>query len=480
MKKIVTLLKTLLIVSTVLVSFQLYAASLSKPLKLTLTDAIMLAMRQNPNVQSGEIQRVIDKFNLRAAQYEFEPQLSVDGSSSYDTDSNAQNYTLGPKVSITNSIGTTFSISADQAFDKEPGSDISDGVNTTFTIMQPLIKGFGRDVTLAALHNAYDAEKTNKLKLKKTVISAISAVVTDYRTLIQNQNDLITAQGALKRAQLTVTKDRALIKAGRMAKSDLGQAIENVQSTRIDLLTAENTLDKQRLKLLEDIGLNPKTNIVIDDDVSLQKMQLPSEQQSIDLALANNPDYITAVIGIGTLKRAVITSEDADKPELDLTLSRTRSTGLDDTTNAATGATTTGRPVVSVGLKLTAPIGNVKNESGIVGAKIALEQAEISLNESKRKLIEQVLDARRQVEISWQQALVAQEKVATAKENEEIALKKQSYGLISQFELLSLQNAYTEAEKQATQTKIAYLNNVTAFRAFLGTLVSDWGFEIRY
>ena len=416
---------------------------------------------------------------MNSAEYVFEPQLTLSGKANIDKNTSLQTYDLGPKVELANSIGTTFDFTARQAFAKEPGLGVHDSHTVSLNITQPLIKGFGRDVVLATLRDAYDTEETQKLVLKKTVITTINAVVTDYRTFIQDKNDLSTAQNSLKRAELTVVKDQALIKAGRMAKADAGQSKESVESNKISLLGAENKLDQQRLKLLEDIGLNPRTNIIIDDKVPLKKIPIPNEAASIKLALVNNIDYVTAVIGLAATKRAVITAEDGDKPELNLVGDISSTSGPDgDLTKISSGDGSSDSG--SIGLTFSMPIGNVDNKKAIVSAKIALENAYIALAENKRKLIQSVLDDRRTINISWRQAVVAQEQVQTAKQNEAVAVRKQSYGLISQFELLSLQNSYTDAEKQATATKITYLNNVTSFRQRLGTLADDWGLKIRY
>ncbi len=211
----------------------------------------------------------------------------------------------------------------------------------------------------------------------------------------------------------------------------------------------------------------------------LKKILIPDEAASIKLALVNNIAYVTSVIGLATFKRAVITAENADKPTLDLTGDISSTSGPNgNVTTISSGAGSSDS--ASIGLTFSTPIGNVTNKANIVTDKIALEKAEIALAESKRKLIQSVLNDRRQINLSWQQAVVAQEQVQTAKQNEAVAVRKQNYGLISQFELLSLQNAYTDAEKQATATKITYLNNVTSFRQLLGTLAEDWELKIRY
>ena len=43
-----------------------------RKLKLGLREAVMLALRYNPNVVNQEIDRIVQRYNLRAAEYEFE------------------------------------------------------------------------------------------------------------------------------------------------------------------------------------------------------------------------------------------------------------------------------------------------------------------------------------------------------------------------------------------------------------------------
>src|SRR5882762_5038319 len=85
------------------------------PQQLTLRDAVLLALRYNPSVQNEEIQRIVDKFNLRLAQNEYEVNYALTGSANYNntTQSNATSisntYTLTPTATLNRTpYGTTF------------------------------------------------------------------------------------------------------------------------------------------------------------------------------------------------------------------------------------------------------------------------------------------------------------------------------------------------------------------------------------
>src|ERR1700678_1930172 len=64
-----------------------YQSTNSNTHLLTLSDAIYLALRYNPNVRNAEIQRVIDKFNLRLAKYSYELQYALTGNINYSNES---------------------------------------------------------------------------------------------------------------------------------------------------------------------------------------------------------------------------------------------------------------------------------------------------------------------------------------------------------------------------------------------------------
>ncbi len=62
-------------------STQAFAQS-KKPIILTFKDAIYLALRNNPDLESAELDRVTDKYALVVAKNQFEPR--VDMQASYD------------------------------------------------------------------------------------------------------------------------------------------------------------------------------------------------------------------------------------------------------------------------------------------------------------------------------------------------------------------------------------------------------------
>ena len=52
--------------------------------KLSLREAIFLALRNSPDVENAELQRVLDKFALETARYQFQPHYSIQGNAYYN------------------------------------------------------------------------------------------------------------------------------------------------------------------------------------------------------------------------------------------------------------------------------------------------------------------------------------------------------------------------------------------------------------
>ena len=52
-------------------------ASQSKVVKMSLNDAILLALRYNPNIQNSELDNIINRYQLRIAYNEFELQYAL-------------------------------------------------------------------------------------------------------------------------------------------------------------------------------------------------------------------------------------------------------------------------------------------------------------------------------------------------------------------------------------------------------------------
>ena len=87
---------------------------------LTLRHAILLALRYNPNIQNAELDRIIQRYQLRLAHNEFELQYAIAGTavvekSRYSGVGNAttKSYLLTPELDLKTRLGTQLSLKMD-------------------------------------------------------------------------------------------------------------------------------------------------------------------------------------------------------------------------------------------------------------------------------------------------------------------------------------------------------------------------------
>ena len=448
---------------------------LQKP--LSLKEAILLALRNNPSVESAELQRVEDKFALEVARNAFVPQWSIGGSATYDK-GQRPSYTGGPTVNITTPLGTTISTSYSNAFVGQAGQ-------ASLTIKQPLLKGAGWDYNMNVLATAYNSEKTARLTFKNNIITAIVAVINSYRTLVQDYNNLDTQKKRLLQTEQTVQQYVLQVKVGKSAPNDLLQQEANLASTKLTMLRQQSTLSQDYQNFLQALGLSSSAKLTIDKTIDWRRYPLPNLKESIRLALLNNFSYQTAIINLRASKLTVMTAENAARWQLDLSMST--SVGL--TTGTSTvpqnpggtpGAFAQGGTGPSIGFTLNVPLNNVQAKQQIINARIALEQAKLSLKTQKTQLIVQVTNQVAQIRDQYQQIQIEEQTVKLQEASlrgQEIKLK---YGQSTVFELNQMQNQLLQQQISLISDKISWLNLITTFEQTLGITLEKWGITLRY
>lgn len=450
-------------------------------LMLSLNDAVLLALRFNPNVQSGEIQRIVDKWSLAAARYQFQWQFSIAGQTQYNytkvagISSDGKTNFLTPTANLTTALGTQISVQPN--FEKD--DNFNPGVNVSIT--QPLLSGFGPAVTLAPLNNAYDQEEVNKLTLKNNIMETITNVITAYRALVAAKENLITAQLVLKGNQDVVTQNQALIQAGRMAASDIVQAQAQVANQQVSVQEALNGVVQASQQLLILLGMDPNIPVDVPTDIEINATNVPDQQKSIDQALQNDPTYQSQLYSIKILKRNLLVAEDQNRWTLNLVANSSVGNGSGGGVNAGINSLTNGQNLTnSVGLQLNVPIDNVNLQQAVVNSRVALEQGQIQLEATKRQIISNVISAIENIAITIQQAEQSEQALLLSKQTLDIANAKQKYGKSSTFEVVSDARDYNNALLQETSSKITYLNAITAYDQIVGTTLDTWHISIRY
>jgi outer membrane protein len=449
---------------------------------LSLREAILLGMRYNPNIKNNEIDRVIQKFDLRLAYNKFELQYALTGNASLTQSrignvrqKNVQTYNLIPEASLKTGLGTSFKVSVPQnedAYVYRP--------HVQLQVNQPLLRGFGVAVNEASLNNSIDGETINQLSLKQNVINQVTTIIQDYYTVIESNYSVQTARRSLKEAREVVTNNKALIKAGRLAPTVNVQANAQVQSLKLSLIEAENARDQAKQTLLQQIGLNPNMKIRLPHNVDIGSTQLPQTKQAIDTALRQNTAYKTALINFRQNQRDYVVAKNDQRWQLDAQATASYGGSIDDDNDHGVQSIVNGRNYrQSVGLNLSIPIHDLSRQKELLSSRLTLDKDKINLAADKRKLIGQVKNQMTELKNKLRQVRIGYLSVKLAKQNYMLERKKQAYGRASALDVTNSQNALIQAQIRLIANKIAYLNAKANLQSMLGATLKAWSIQLQ-
>ena len=445
----------------------------AETIELTLSDAIYLGLRDNRAIRSAYLDRIAQKFDLRVAEDRFTPKLVLSGGylSSRNQDDRYRESTVTPTTTLLTPYGTRVSLGwtyrhtqADQA-----GLSRNDGAN--ISLIQPLLRGAGKDIATAPVRLARLSEQANRLNLKSTVSQTITQVIASYRTLLQAQEQLKISRESLQRARQLLEVNRAMIAAGRMAEFEIVQTEAEVASQELAYEEARNQTDTARLALLQLLALNLNTPIVATEALQARRVDV-NAAEALRQAEALQPAWLSQLI---YSEQATINLAVARNDRLwDVSLVGGASQIRDR--NTLSGSARTWENYV--GIQVEIPIGDLSTRQAEVQAQVNVRNQEIQLAEARQQLERDVANAVRDIGTRWRQYEIAQRALDLSRRKLEIEREKLTVGRSSNFQVLSFENDLRNAENARLNALISYLNAQAELDQTLGTTLESWDISL--
>lgn len=453
---------------------------------LSLNEAILLAVRSNPNVQSSELSLVLQKFNTHIQEWQFMPHYSFQATASTARTwtpgqpiYGSHNYSVQPGVSLNTKIGTVASLAAANS---NAGGHYNPGLS--LQILQPLMRGFGKAVVEAALNDAKDSELISRLNIESTLRSTVSEVITAYLEVISAERRIGISEDALQRAERSVVQTRQFIKAGRKAGNELITVQANVASAKASLENDRNNLTQARYALLAAIGIDPNTDIRFtgfDLDYLQKKYHLPPLERTKRLTIENDIQYqIDNITLHGQAKRSVMIAQDQTRWELNLVANASTGNGTGGGLNAGVNSLFNGaNQSHSIGLVLQIPIDDQLSRQAVMSAKIALKQAELAFEKRKWNIETSAINTWNTVVSAERTLLFAQDAQTLQKKTYNISYQKYLHGLIDSLELQSAQLQLIQAEQTLLSARIGYIRALVNLDFLIGHTLQTWKVKVR-
>lgn len=464
------------------ISYPSPTKSSTTAIEMSLSECIMYALRNNRDLESSYLDRIVQKFSLLVAEDEFGTDVTVDLSGNYtiarDQNVRDDGRTGSAQATVSRRLetGGQFSFVWNNAGSEQP-SNFSNSATVSYS--QPLLKGAGFEVATASQRISRINEDSNILSLKSTVMGKVFEVIQSYRSFMQAKRQLEINERSLDRAREQLQINRALVDAGRMAEVELVQTNSDIANKEVSLLTSQNSFDSARLALLRILDIDKRTSILATEEIEAEPVRL-EYTNCLRLAFDQRPDYLQALLNHRTSEISLMLAENNRLWNLSLNANYTVN-GVDRSyLRSASNAADFNNTNWFAGLTLSIPwYGDLSREQGVISAEIALEKSEISLKEFRETIEIEVLDALRNIDVQWKQVKLARMALKLAEQKLQIERRKLNAGKTTNFQIVSFENDLVTSQNSELDAIIGYSNSLSSLDQTLGTTLQTWKIQVR-
>lgn len=435
-------------------SLVLKAQNQEQNLKLTLEQALEIALTESPTIQIADKQIEIKRFAKKEKIGNLLPNIS--GNASYQRTLKKQKFVFGGMPGMGNDSVPSAS-DAPAAVEVGMSNSFSAGFNISLPIVAPSL---WKNVQLGTIdiEKAYESSRQSRLNMVKEVQDAYYNVLLaedSYDVILKSYNQ------AKSNAQITAEQ----LKQGVVSEYDLIRAEVQVKNMEPNLLQAESAVALSRLKLATLLGLE---NMKIETTGSLNeyKKDMYAVALTQDENLENNTSLRQLDLEMKFMKKTLQMQHFMHIPTLAASFNYSYNSLADD----FKFKNYNWFPFSTVGLTLQIPIfeGGVKyfqqkqTRAGI--QTLALQRID-----TKRNLNMQLQNAKDQINRTVKQIESTDGGVELAQKGLTIARKRYETGMGTFIELNDAEVALLQAELQRNQAIFEYLSAKTALENILGT-----------
>ena len=294
-------------------------------------------------------------------------------------------------------------------------------------VTQPLLRGFGVDVTMAPIKiAAAEAERTD-WQFKQEMLALVRSIETTYWSLYAQQQNLKAIELAIPHFQEVVRLRQEQAKGAVGAESEIARAQSDYylfEQRRLDTLSR---IAEQQLVLRNLMGLPPEDcrDIVL---LAVPVTTRPFEtlQEAVDTAVNTRPDVLRQRLSVYVATQERLLANDSLKPQLDLN-GFYRVNGLGETLpDSYDSKFDNDFESWNMGFFFQIPLGRRQGRAELRAAELRVSRERAMLNQTAHQASYEVADAYRRINWVYQQLQVAG--------NRQQALNQWSQGARAQFE----------------------------------------------
>ncbi len=360
-------------------------------------------------------------------------------------------------------------------------------------LKQPLLRNFGHDVTTRFIRLARTTEAIDNQNYLQTLQQGITTVETAYWNLVYARANLEVKKESRDLAQELYRITKIKIDVGSQAPIDIVQTEAGVAQRELDIITANQSVGdaEDQLKRLLNFAVAGRWNdrIIPTDEVRVTTIPVDVDA-GVERALQDRPEIRSAIFNASSARINYDFAHNQLLPQADLNAQYGYS-GLGgpfhvldangnpsgvvipgDYSDALTQIGHRDFKNWTVGVNLSFPILN-RTARGAEGvARWGLQSSLATLEQVRQNVTVQVRNAGRAIETARESIVAAGKSRELQERNVDAAKKKYDNGLITAFEVLSVQNDLATARSAELQALTQYRDAMVAYHQAIGDLLA--------
>lgn len=370
--------------------------------------------------------------------------------------------------------GTSISLGwNNSSFNSDAGGlllDPSYNTGLTLGLRQPLLRGFGEEVQTSSIRSSQKQLEAATFQVDSQAANLAAEVKVAYWNLVFALQDIEVQKLSLTLAKKLLEETEARINAGRLAEVEIYQPQSEVARREEQLISADRAIgsaeDELKLLLNSDKWL---TSFQPTDQPAIEPVTLDLPI-ILDNALKNRPDIKAADLLMEAAKFEEQRAQNDIRPDLSLVGGVGLAGTADTYGNSLDNSLSHPDNLWQVGLTFSMPLQNSIAKGNYRQAKASYNRAKTSAELLRQQIRQTVRTTVRDVQLAIK-ALDATRKtsLATLKRLEAEQAKFDS-GRSTTLDVLTAQEAYSQALSQQNQTSITYANTLAELDRIQGVV----------
>jgi outer membrane protein TolC len=466
----------------------------SKVMELTLEQAYNFALEKNLDLKAARMNPQSVDYQLQSARAVFQPQIT--STYSYRNSQSPSNNALEGVANLTNTTtgfnggmnqqlpwyGTSFQASFTNQ--RQATNDITRRINPSFTsglsfsASLPLLANFKMDNQRNALRTLAISRQVSDINLVQTIENTKNAVRSAYWALRAAIEQIEINRIALAIAKKSYDDSLLKVEIGTMAPIDTTQfdvALANAEQgylqSQISWRTAELNLKRLIVSGTDDdvylMTISPNSR----PELSVQSVDI---QAAVTKALAERTDLTIARRNIDSNRLTLEVTQGQLKPNLSLNggYSATGQGGTERTNSgtipggywdALRSAYAFELPTWNFSFNFTYPIGMRAAKANYARSVLLIDQSITQLKAQELQISTQVINAGLNVENTYKLYQASIKTREAAERNAAAAQVRFDNGMLTNFEVVTIQNQLTTARLGELSRLLNYINAIAEF-----------------